>query len=60
MAEDRTCPFMSGPANAAVVVAPAKWWLAISRDVLINDARRRRRNRPPVKCHRTPTFSRVR
>lgn len=57
MAEERMCPFLSGPANASVTVAPIKWWLAISRDVLVNDARRRRGSRPPVMCRRTPTFS---
>ncbi|MDQ3940534.1 MAG: hypothetical protein M3238_04195 [Actinomycetota bacterium] len=60
MAVERTCPFMSGPSNGSVAVAPAKWWLAISRDVLVNDVRRRRRSRPAVKCRTTPTFSRVR
>jgi hypothetical protein len=60
MEQERTCLFMSGPAGATVHVDPVKWWLAISRDVLVNDARRRGRTRPQVKCRRTPTFSRAR
>ncbi|MGH2806830.1 MAG: hypothetical protein ACRDKT_06115 [Actinomycetota bacterium] len=60
MAEERACLFMSGPAGATVRVDPVKWWLAISRDVLVNDARSRSRTRPQVQCRRTPTFSRAR
>jgi hypothetical protein len=48
---------MSGPTNASLKLPAAKWWLAISRDVFARDYRRRTNsNRPPVKCHRTPTF----
>ena len=57
MHKSRNCPFMSGPNDPQVKVAPVKWWLAISRDVFVNDFRRRNRNRPPVTCRRTPTFS---
>ena len=57
MAESRNCQFMSGPRDPQVHVAPTQWWLAISRDVFVNDFRRQRRNRPPVTCRRTPTFS---
>lgn len=57
MTEPRNCPFMSGPKDAQVRVAPIQWWLAISRDVFVNDFRRRQRSRPPVACRRTPTFS---
>lgn len=48
---------MSGPADASLELSAAKWWFAVSRDVLAKDYRRRTSmNRPPVKCHRTPTF----
>jgi hypothetical protein len=53
---ERACAWMSGPKDAALRMAPAKWWLAISRDVLGKEYRRQRRSRPPVWCHRTPTF----
>ena len=55
--ESRNCPFMSGPKDPQVRVAPVQWWLAISRDVFVNDFRRQVRSRPPVACRRTPTFS---
>ena len=56
--DERTCAWMSGPKDAAVSLSAVKWWLAISRDVLAKDYRRQTcRNRPPVSCHRTPTFS---
>ena len=51
------CNWMSGPKDAAVRVDAIQWWLAISRDALVNDYRRRARSRPTVKCHRTPSFS---
>ena len=57
MEATRNCPFMSGPREPQVKVAPVQWWLAISRDVFVNDFRRQRRNRPPVTCRRTPSFS---
>ena len=52
------CNWMSGPKDATVRVSAVKWWLAISRDELVNDYRRRSsKNRPPVTCHRTPSFT---
>jgi hypothetical protein len=58
MTNERNCGFLTGPANTSLKVSPAKWWLAISRDVLAKSYRRHVcRNRPPVSCHRTPTFS---
>ena len=51
------CNCMSGPKDAAVRVDAIKWWLAISRDEFVNDYRRRSRNRPPVACRRTPSFT---
>ena len=51
------CNWMSGPKDATVRVSAVKWWLAISRDELVNDYRRRSRSRPPVMCRRTPTFT---
>ena len=57
MDKSRNCPFMSGPKDPQVHVAPVQWWLAISRDVFVNDFRRQQRSRPPVACHRIPTFS---
>jgi hypothetical protein len=55
---DRSCSWMSGPKDATVRVSATKWWLAISRDILVNDYRRQMsaRNRPSVTCHRTPKF----
>lgn len=48
---------MNGPKNASLHVAAAKWWLAISRDVLAKDYRRQMYAlRPAVTCQRTPTF----
>lgn len=57
MSQSKNCQFMSGPQDPQVKVAPTQWWLAISRDVFVNDYRRRQRSRPPVTCRRTPTFS---
>ena len=52
------CNWMSGPKDATVRVSAVKWWLAISRDELVNDYRRRSsKNRPAVTCHRTPSFT---
>jgi hypothetical protein len=54
---NRNCHWMSGPDGAAVKISSAKWWLAISRDVLAKDFRRQMWNgRPPVHCQRTPKF----
>lgn len=53
----RSCGWMSGPADASIRVPAAKWWFAISRDMLANAHRRQRIvHRTPVACHRTPTF----
>ncbi len=57
MSADKHCNWMSGPKDASVRVGAVQWWLAISRDKLVNDYRRRSRSRPPVTCHHTPTFS---
>lgn len=54
---ERTCGWMNGPKDATLHVPAAKWWLAISRDVLAKDYRRQMYAlRPAVTCHRTPTF----
>jgi hypothetical protein len=53
---ERNCSWMSGPRDATSVITPAKWWLAISRDLFAKDLARGRRSRPPVTCTRTPTF----
>jgi hypothetical protein len=49
---------MNGPRDQAELDIPAaRWWIAISRDVLGKAYRRQMsRGRPPVACHRTPTF----
>lgn len=48
---------MNGPKDASLQVSAAKWWIAISRDVLSKDYRRQMYAlRPAVTCHRTPTF----
>ena len=58
MDAERTCAWMSGPAGAALKVPAVKWWLAISRDELVKDYRRRNsRTRPPVTCRRMPSYS---
>lgn len=59
MAEQRSkCAFMAGPADAALKVSAAKWWFAISRDVLAKTYRTYDSGlRLPVTCHRTPTFT---
>jgi hypothetical protein len=55
---NRNCHWMSGPSGAGVKISAAKWWLAISRDVLAKDFRRRMwSGRPPVHCQRTPKFA---
>jgi hypothetical protein len=56
MNAERTCAWMSGPKDTALTLPAAKWWLAISRDVLAKDYRRQCRHRPPVTCRITPTF----
>ncbi len=49
---------MSGPKDASLKVSAAKWWLAVSRDVLAKNYRRQMSvRRPPVTCTMTPKFS---
>jgi hypothetical protein len=59
MMSDRSCAWMSGPRDAALKVSAAKWWLAISRDILVKGARKQMQMsvRSKAVCHRTPTFS---
>lgn len=53
----RACHWMSGPGGESEVkISAARWWIAISRDVLGKAYRRQPRERPPVMCQRTPTF----
>ena len=48
---------MRGPRDADLKVSAAKWWLAITRDVMANEYRRiAAKNRPAVSCYRTPAF----
>lgn len=57
MAGRRSCEWMSGPRDASIQVPAAKWWFAISRDMLAKSYRSQRvAYRPAVACHRTPTF----
>jgi hypothetical protein len=52
------CAFMSGPLDADLDVSAAKWWFAISRDILAQSYRRESTSlRTPAMCHRTPTFT---
>jgi hypothetical protein len=54
---NRNCRWMSAPGGANVKISSARWWLAISRDVLAKDFRRQMaKDRPPVHCQRTPKF----
>jgi hypothetical protein len=57
MTGERNCGWMSGPRDAGLRVSAVRWWLAISRDELVNTYRRRSQVRPPVACHRTPSFT---
>lgn len=58
MQAQKACGWMSGPRDATLKVSAVKWWLAISRDALVKDFRRRSmQSRSPVRCRRTPTFS---
>ena len=58
MTGERNCGWMSGPRDAELRVSAVRWWLAISRDELVNSYRRRTQVvRPPVACRRTPTFT---
>ncbi|MGH2735235.1 MAG: hypothetical protein ACRDKZ_06635 [Actinomycetota bacterium] len=55
--QQQVCGFMSGPLDPTIKVSSARWWLAISRDVMATEYRRMNlHHRPPVGCNRTPTF----
>jgi hypothetical protein len=58
MGGQRSCAWMSGPSNSQLKVSSARWWLAISHDVLVKDYRRqvRGKRRPASHCDRLPTF----
>lgn len=57
MEDRRACVWMRGPRDADLKVSAAKWWLAITRDVMANEYRRMTaKDRPPVTCDRTPAF----
>jgi hypothetical protein len=57
MENKRSCVWMQGPRDAALQVSAAKWWLAITRDVMANEYRRMTaKHRPPVTCDMTPKF----
>jgi hypothetical protein len=57
MEDKRSCVWMQGPKEAALQVSAAKWWLAITRDVMANEYRRMAaKHRPPVTCDMTPKF----
>ena len=55
---ERSCHWMQGPGeDTDIKISAPRWWFAISRDVLGKAYRRQMsRGRPPVGCHRTPTF----
>ena len=56
MDRQRSCAWLRGP-QADVAISPAKWWLAISRDVFAKSYRSQRAShRLPVACHLTPRF----
>ena len=54
----RSCHWMSGPReNSEIKISAARWWIAISRDVLGRAYRQQAdETRSPVLCQRTPTF----
>ena len=58
MNPERTCHWMAGPGEELELeISAARWWIAISRDVLSKEYRRQMsKGRPPVGCDRTPTF----
>ena len=57
MEDKRSCVWMRGPEDTALQVSAAKWWLAITRDVMANEYRRMAaKHRPPVTCDMTPKF----
>jgi hypothetical protein len=54
--EEKRCAWMSGPKDSSADVPAARWWLAISRNKLVDDYSRAGRERPPATCHLTPAF----
>jgi hypothetical protein len=57
MEDKRSCVWMQGPRETTLQVSAAKWWLAITRDVMANEYRRMAaKHRPPVTCDMTPKF----
>ncbi len=57
MEDKRSCVWMQGPKDTTLQVSAAKWWLAITRDVMANEYRRMAaKYRPPVTCDMTPKF----
>ena len=57
METQRSCHWMSAPESEELKISAARWWIAISRDVLGKAYRQNRaQTRPPVTCQRTPTF----
>ena len=55
---ERSCAWMSRPKYDSHSIPAARWWLAISRDVMENEYRKMMGDhRPPVSCRRTPTFT---
>ncbi|MDQ3955228.1 MAG: hypothetical protein M3285_06740 [Actinomycetota bacterium] len=57
MDRHRSCNWMSGPADTELSLSAARWWIALSRDVIGKAYRRQSGGvRTPVKCQRTPTF----
>jgi hypothetical protein len=57
METERSCAWLTGPQDAEIAISPAKWWLAISRDVFAKTYRSQRATRRlPVACHLTPRF----
>ncbi|MFN2388588.1 MAG: hypothetical protein ABR575_03125 [Actinomycetota bacterium] len=54
---ERGCGWMSGPKGAAVAIAPARWWLALTRGALARaDSSPTASRRTPAVCHRAPAF----
>lgn len=57
MSETRSCGWLAGPKDSSVRVSSAKWWLAVSRDVMATEYRKMMcKDRPPTGCHRVPRF----
>ena len=57
MNTSRSCGWLAGPKDSSVRVSSAKWWLAVSRDVMANEYRKMTcKDRPATGCHRVPRF----